>query len=80
MNRIGFTELVQGYEKGGLRMTDIDKFIDALKISWIRREILEDNNCFKIHNSLYPLAQKILLYGNDFIKNNLDHIRNPIIL
>ena len=58
-------------------MIDIEKFIDALKISWIRREILEDKSCFKIHNSLYPFAQNLLLYGNDFIKNNLDHIRNP---
>ena len=58
-------------------MIDIEKFIDGLKISWIRREILEDKSCFKIHNSLYPFAQNLLLYGNDFIKNNLDHIRNP---
>ena len=76
-NRIKRSVIVQGYEKGGLRMIDIEKFIYALKISWIRREILEDKSCFKIHNSLYPLALKILLYGNDFIKNNLDHIRNP---
>ena len=33
-------------------MTDIEKCIDALKISRIRREILENKNCFKIHSSL----------------------------
>ena len=29
--------LIQNYEKGGLKMIDIDKFIQAQKISWIKR-------------------------------------------
>ena len=29
--------LFQNYEKGGLKMIDIDKFIQAQKISWIKR-------------------------------------------
>ena len=47
----------QGYEKGGLRMIDIQQFINALKISWIRRSIIENKDCFIIHNTLY-----IILY------------------
>ena len=67
----------QGYEKGGLRMIDIQQFINALKISWIRRSIIENKDCFIIHNTLYPFYGKCLIYGSDFIKSNLDRINNP---
>ena len=32
---------IQGYESGGLRMTDISQFINALKISWIEGRSLK---------------------------------------
>ena len=67
----------QGYEKEGLRMIDIQQFINALKISWIRRSIIENKDCFIIHNTLYPFYDKCLIYGSDFIKSNLDRINNP---
>lgn len=68
--------IVQGYENGGLRMVDIKQFINALKISWIRRQITEKKDCFEIHNFLYPFTNKILLYGSDYLKNNLGRIDN----
>ena len=36
--------VMQVYEKGGLRMVEINQFINALKISWIRRSITEEKD------------------------------------
>ena len=70
--------VMQGYEKGGLRMVDINQFISALKISWIRRSITEDKDCFIIHNTMYPFYKNCLLYGSEYIKMSLERINNPL--
>ena len=69
--------VIQGYEKGGLRMVDINQFIKALKISWIRRSITEEKDCFLIHNTIYPFYKNGLIYGSDYIKMSLKRINNP---
>ena len=58
-------------------MTDISQFINALKISWIRRSIIENKDCFIIHKTLYPFCDKFFTHGSDYIKSNLDRICNP---
>ena len=68
---------MQGYENGGLRMINVSQFINALKISWIRRSIIENKDCFIIHNTMYPFHDKCLIYGSDFIKVNMERISNP---
>lgn len=70
--------VMQGYEKGGLRMVDINQFINALKISWIRRSITEGKDCFIIHNTMYPFYKYCLLYGSEYIKMSLERINNPL--
>ena len=40
-------------------MVDINQFINALKISWIRRSITEDKDCFIIYNTMYPFYKKM---------------------
>ncbi|MCU7801439.1 MAG: reverse transcriptase family protein, partial [gamma proteobacterium symbiont of Lucinoma myriamae] len=76
-DKIKRSVIVQGYENGGLRMIDIYQFINALKISWIRRQIIGGKDCFEIHNLLYPFSKKFTIYGSDYIKNNLERIGNP---
>ena len=68
---------MQGYENGFLRMINVSQFINALKISWIRRSIIENKDCFIIHNTMYPFHDKCLMYGSDFIKVNMERISNP---
>ena len=59
--------VMQRYEKGGLRMVDINQFINALKISWIRRSLIEEKDSFIIHNTIYPFYKRSLIYGSDLI-------------
>ena len=58
-------------------MVDINQFINAPKISWIRRSITEDKDCFIIHNTMYPFYKKCLIYGSGYIKMSLERINNP---
>ena len=58
-------------------MINVSQFINALKISWIRRSIIETKDCFIIHNTMYPFHDKCLMYGSDFIKVNMERISNP---
>ena len=36
-DKVKRSSLIQTYDKGGLKMIDIDKFIQAQKITWIKR-------------------------------------------
>ena len=36
--------LCTDYTNGGLRVTDIDKYIDAIKINWVKRLITPEKN------------------------------------
>lgn len=76
-DKIKRTVVIQDYENGGLRMIDIRTFMNALKITWIRRQLIAHKDCFEIHNWLYPFTKKFFIYGSDFIVNNLDRIHNP---
>ena len=50
-DKVKRSSLIQTYDKGGLKMIDIDKFIQAQKITWIKR-ILDPNNK-NILNEIY---------------------------
>ena len=58
-------------------MVDINQFINAPKISWIRRSITEDKDCFIIHNKMYQFYINCLTYGSDYIKTRLQKMNNP---
>lgn len=69
--------IIQNYDSGGLRMIDVNKFMNALKITWIRRMILVDKKCFAIHNYLYPFLRQHHVFGSEYINSKMDTIRNP---
>ena len=54
--------LIQEYEMGGMKIVDMEKFIQSLKISWIKRILNQNNN---------SAIQKIYLlknYGNKYFE------------
>ena len=52
--------LIQNYEKGGLKMIDIDRFIQAQKINWIKR--LFEPNIKTTLKEVY--TQRLSKFGN----------------
>ena len=56
-----------GYESGGLKMIDLDNFINSLKMCWIKRMIEAENDAIlnKIYiNSLSSFGGKLLFECN----------------
>ena len=75
-DRIKRNLVVKDLNVGGMRMINIRVFIKALKISWIRRVILNSDN-----NSWYALStidfQKFLSLGQGYANNIKQHTENP---
>ena len=55
-DKIKWEILTSDYDKGGLRMIDIEKFIWSLKISWVKRILQTESNSLLKH--LYENAFK----------------------
>ena len=75
-DRIKRNLIVKDLSVGGMRMINIRVFIKALKISWIRRVILNSEN-----NSWYALSkidfQKFLSLGQGYANNIKQDTENP---
>ena len=75
--------IIQNYEKGGLKMIDIEKFMQAQKITWIKR-ILDPNNKTVLNGIYLQRLSKFgcaLLFECDFSgKDILNHFRENSFL
>ncbi|MCU7800901.1 MAG: hypothetical protein KZQ70_12335, partial [gamma proteobacterium symbiont of Lucinoma myriamae] len=69
--------LIQDYKDGGLRMVDVENFVNALKVSWIRRMITENKKYLKIFQTMYPMFKDFQNYGESFFVQNIHKISNP---
>jgi len=68
-DKISRDEIVQHYGHGGIKMLDIDKFIQSLKCSWVKRIKLQPYS--KWVQRFEAMHNK---YGKQFIfKGNLNH-------
>ena len=79
--------LTMGYESGGLKMIDLDNFINSLKICWIKRMIEAENDAIlnKIYiNSLSSFGGKLLFECNisedDICRITPNSILNDVLL
>lgn len=73
-DRIKRKVIVKNLSKGGLRMIKIDKFIHALKITWLRRQILQENCTW---NSLSEInLTNIYSKGDNYSYLKSEEIRN----
>ena len=67
---------IKSYKFGGLKMLKIDPFIDALKISWIRRLILKDSKCTYLLYHSYPNIRNFQTFGAEYLKSQIRTIDN----
>ena len=65
------------YSKGGLKMINLDNFVKALKITWIRRLYKKTNAPFAI---LFKITitdiENLFLQGTNYLKDILHRIKN----
>ena len=55
MYKIERAVVIQNYDRGGLRMIDLDSFINSRKLIGLRRTLITPNEYFKTISRLYPL-------------------------
>ncbi|MCU7801185.1 MAG: reverse transcriptase family protein, partial [gamma proteobacterium symbiont of Lucinoma myriamae] len=72
-DKIKRKQMVQTYDKGGMKMVDIRTQLKTFQIKWVNRLIMNDNANWKIIPRYY-----FDKYGKDFIifRMNIGHMRN----
>ena len=68
--------VTQPINKGGLKMVDLEKFICSLKVTWIRRLLLQNSKCLYILNTNFPHVTDCFKFGASFIVNKRKFIYN----
>ena len=53
-DKIKWAVVIQNYENGGLRMTEVDTFMKSLKLTWLRRILLTKNNITILYMQTFP--------------------------
>lgn len=73
--KIKQTVIIKQYFEGGLRMINLYAFVDALKITWIRRVLQKENNWQLIMKNEVSV-EKLFNCGSEYIKEVLPKIKN----
>ena len=66
----------QNYIEGGFRMVDINMFMYALKITWLRKLLTNENKYSFIEKELVPDIYESFKYGNVLLDINGSQIEN----
>ena len=53
-DKIKWAVVIQNYENGGLRLTEVDTFMKSLKLTWLRRILLTKNNITILYMQTFP--------------------------
>ena len=62
---------IKTYNEGGLKMINMEYFVQALKVSWIRRLLQKDTKWSYLLNIMYPNILDFPKFGTDYIKQKL---------
>lgn len=68
--------IIQNYDKGGIRMIDLTNFIYSLKLTWIRRLILNKKKYMCILYEAYPFIDGCLKFGKEYTKIKIRLVDN----
>ena len=71
--------VTQNYENCGLKMTNIQNYLDGLKTTWIRRLITTDYASWKNISFAIMDINKLLTTGIDFLNKTIDNIKKPFL-
>ena len=75
-DKIKRSVICRDYEKGGLRMVDVKMFMASLKLTWIRRILLNTNKYFTVIKELYPGITESIMFGNNYLEDRRIRINN----
>ena len=76
VDRIKRDVLMQKYDKGGLKMIHLHKYILALKCTWIRRLIITEANYKNIFEKTYTEVSNLITRGTEYVKQIIKNKNN----
>lgn len=74
--RIKEQVLIKSYSDGGLKMLDVYKFVNALKITWIRRLITSYDRSWQQFISKYVNFSELFCFGKVYVQSLLKTMKN----
>ena len=76
IDRIKRDVIIKDYQQGGLKMVKVESFMEALKVTWIRRCIQKETKWTKILTSQYENIMDFSKFGAEFLLSKLRFIDN----
>ena len=76
IDKIKRKQITQKYSQGGLKMIDINNYIQGLKSSWIKRSLNDENAKWKKLLNKSINTELILKTGSDYINKKLHLLKN----
>ena len=77
-DKINRKTMCQSYEAGGMKMMDVKDFLSALKITWLKRALENnENRLYKIVHAFCPLIANINQRGGEFVHLLKERCTNP---
>ena len=75
-DRIKRDVAIKEYKHGGLKMIKVESFVEAIKVTWIRRITQRETKGTKLLNSQYDNIMEFQKFGVEFLKSKLRIIDN----
>ena len=75
-DKIKRNTIFNSYEYGGLRMINLEVFMSAIKITWLRRYMMHNTKYFNLIQGFYPFIINLTKYGGIFCRNNMNIVKN----
>ena len=78
-DKIKRIQITQSFQNGGLKMVNMESFITALRLSWIKRIVTNTHNppWISVFESTITPIHRLLNLGCNFIKKLSAEIKNP---
>ena len=75
-DRISRNVIIQVVKEGGLRMIKINKFIESLKVTCLRRILISTNKC-SWNRLSHVDFRKLVIFGDSYAKLCASNLSNP---
>ena len=69
--------ICKNYEDGGIKMLDVNSFLSALKISWLKRVMFSRSLLTKVLFYTCPEMETLNVYGSEYVNVLLRKCNNP---
>ena len=75
-DKISRTQIIQDYKYGGLRMIDIDSFVDGLKSTWVKRILYQrESNISIVYKAMLKMFGSEAIFEGNFKFKDIDKMR-----